>query len=91
VSQLDNPAWSKVSHQARRKYDDMAVGPVHSKGVGGVTAPVSTSIFNTPQNTSLVFPVPNIYPLVELKTNYDRYVLVISTKEKAHILEVSIR
>ena len=34
--------------------------------------------------------VPNIYHLVELKDNYHRYVVMISTKESAQILEINL-
>ena len=34
---VPNSEASNEPKRQRRKYDDMAVGPVHSKGVGGVT------------------------------------------------------
>jgi len=42
------------------------------------------------ENWISVDTTPNIYPLVELKNNYDRYVLMISTKGEARIVEVNL-
>lgn len=42
------------------------------------------------ENWISVDTIPNIYPLVELKNNYDRYVLMISTKGEARIIEVNL-
>jgi hypothetical protein len=41
-------------------------------------------------NRLIVDRVPNIYHLVELKNIYDRYVVVLMTREKASILEVNL-
>jgi len=41
-------------------------------------------------NRLIVDRVPNIYHLVEMKNTYDRYVVVLMTREKASILEVNL-
>ena len=41
-------------------------------------------------NRLIVDCVPNIYHLVEMKNTYDRYVVVLMTREKASILEVNL-
>jgi rubrerythrin len=41
-------------------------------------------------NWFTIGPFPNIYHLVELKDTYDRFVVLISTQERARILEVNL-
>ena len=47
--------------------------------------------FKVPIETALIVDdIPHIYPLIELKDTYHRFVTVISTKEEARILETMI-
>jgi len=41
-------------------------------------------------NSIALYPTPNIYHLVELKDNYDRYVLLLAMPDRASILEVNL-
>lgn len=42
------------------------------------------------QNRLSMHSTPDIFPLVELKDSYDRYVVVIATEEKVRILEINL-
>ena len=47
--------------------------------------------FRVPLPTRIaVGSAPNIYPLVEIKDNYSRYVVLLATEERAHILAVNL-
>lgn len=41
-------------------------------------------------NYMTIYPTPNIYHLVELKDNYNSYILMIARKEGAYIMEVNL-
>lgn len=41
-------------------------------------------------NWIAVYPTPNIYPLVELKDNYHRYIILLAMADRASILEVNL-
>ena len=42
------------------------------------------------QNWVVVGPIPNVYPLVELKDTYHRFVLLLLTEKRARILQVNL-
>jgi Bacterial archaeo-eukaryotic release factor family 10 len=47
--------------------------------------------FRVPLPTRIaVGSAPNIYPLVEIKDNYNRYVVLLATEERAHMLAVNL-
>ena len=85
-----NQAVSEVNISLRTKVDTNTKGMAIFARTG--SSPFLLSLqFRVPLPYQFVFaPSPYIYPLIELKDKYHRYVILIATEKSARILEVNL-